>query len=251
MDVSSAERGGPRITYGGAMSEQPGTQEISHLTLEERLDLRHGAERLETEFAELLSRETIDEYIHSSYVHLAASARIKRFVPLLAERFARQRLRALLVVEGRHESGVPTVIFVDEHNAGRSQIAMAYLDRLAGERVASWSGGREPAPAIFPDVVTAMQEVGISLRDEFPKHWTSEVLAAADLIVTMGPQLSPQESGSTPVEVWDVKNPGVTDLDGVRAIRDDLRARVEGLVAGDLAKAMELGRKPLQTPATA
>lgn len=203
----------------------------SHLTTEERLALRHGAERLVAEFDGKHDRQTVEEYIHSSYVHLASSARIPNFIPLLAERFARQRLQALAKVQDQHDAGVPTVIFIDEHNAGRSQMAMALLHSIAGDDVASWSGGHDPAPAIFDVVKDVMDEVGISLADEYPKHWTPEVLQAADLIVTMGHQLSPDEAGQTPVRVWDVRPPYQAGHDSVRAIREDLRQRVQSLVA--------------------
>jgi protein-tyrosine-phosphatase len=74
---------------------------------------------------------------------------------------------------------VPIVLFLCVHNAGRSQMALGWLERLAGGRVVGWSGGSEPAGEVNPAAVEAMREVGISLEDEFPKPWTDEIVRAA------------------------------------------------------------------------
>ena len=108
------------------------------------------------------------------------------YLPLLAERFARQRLRALAEVEGKHDIGVPVVLFLCTHNAGRSQMALGFFNHLAGDRAIAWSGGSEPVSMINPSAVTAMRDRGIDISAEYSKPWTDEVVRAADVVVTMG-----------------------------------------------------------------
>ncbi len=98
--------------------------------------------------------------------------------PLLAEKFARQRLHALATVEGRSQDGRPTVSFLCTHNAGRSQMALGFFQHLAGGAAVAWSGGSEPASTINPAAVEAMRERGIDISAEFPKPWTEEVVRA-------------------------------------------------------------------------
>lgn len=202
----------------------------SSLQPEERLALRHAAERLVEEFAPDVERQTVEEYVRSSYLHLAEHARIQRFVPLLAERFARQRIAAFAKVESGSEAGIPTVVFLDEHNAGRSQMARKILNDLAGGRAQAWSGGRTPTADVDENVLIAMRELGLDLREEFPKPWTPEVLAAADQIVLLGTTLD-EPVDATLVRWDDVPDPLGLSLDEVRAIRDDIRRRVADLLA--------------------
>ena len=92
----------------------------------------------------------------------------------------------LAKAEGRIMSDVPSVLFLCVHNAGRSQMAAGWLRHLAGDGVEVYSGGSEPASQINPAAIAAMAEVGIDIRNEFPKRWTDEVVRAADVVVTMG-----------------------------------------------------------------
>ena len=108
------------------------------------------------------------------------------YLPLLAERFLRQRLHALAKVEDKHDAGVPVVLFLWTHNAGRSQMALGFFTHLAADRAIAWSGGSEPATRINPSAIEAMRERGIDISGEFPKPWTNEVVRAADVVVTMG-----------------------------------------------------------------
>lgn len=208
-----------------------GTESISSLTLEERLALRHGAERLEAEFDGICDRDTIDEYVAASYRSLIGAARIERFIPLLSERFARQRLIAFAKIEGRHRIGIPTIVFLDEHNAGRSQMGMAFLNEMAGGRVDAWSGGKTPVDRIPDVVIEAMDEVGIPMHGEYPKPWTPEVLQAADTVVCTGTEPPAELRHQPKLEVWDVPGPLGMSLPEVRQVRDEMRERVGALVA--------------------
>src|ERR671931_450169 len=144
------------------------------LSIDQQLALRTAALRLGDEFADVYGPETIERFLHSSYDQFASHSTVPNFLPLLAERFARQRLTALAKVDGLRQDGRPVVLFLCVHNAGRSQMALGFFHHLAGDRAIAWSGGSEPRPEINPAAVTAMAEVGIDISDGFPERWTQE-----------------------------------------------------------------------------
>jgi arsenate reductase len=108
-------------------------------------------------------------FLRSGYDQFAAGSTVSNFLPLLAERFARQRLTALARVEGHHDDGKPVALFLCVHNAGRSQMALGFFQQLAGDRAVAWSGGSEPGMEINPAAVAAMAERGIDIAGEYPK----------------------------------------------------------------------------------
>ncbi len=125
---------------------------------------------------------------------------------------------------------VPTILFVCVHNAGRSQMAAALLADLGGGRVRVRSAGSDPADRINPAVLEAMAEVGIDLSNELPKPITGEGVEAADAVITMGcGDACPIYPGKL-YEDWRVDDPAGRDLDAVRRIRDEIRARVRALL---------------------
>src|SRR5918997_5439314 len=156
------------------------------LSIDQQLALRTAATNLAREFGGTFGSETIERFLYSSYDEFADRAAVLNFLPLLAERFARQRLRALARVEGKALGGTPVVLFLCTHNAGRSQMALGFFNHLAAGRAIAWSGGSEPGTSVNPAAVAAMREVGIDIAGEFPKPWTDEVVRAADVVVTMG-----------------------------------------------------------------
>ena len=122
------------------------------------------------------------------------------------------------------------VLFVCAENAGRSQMAAALLDRYANGRVRVRSAGSEPADQVNPRVVEAMAEVGVDISREFPKPITDEAVRAADVVITMGcGDACPIYPGKR-YEDWEVDDPAELDLEGVRRVRDQIRARVEALL---------------------
>ncbi|TMM12238.1 MAG: arsenate reductase ArsC, partial [Actinobacteria bacterium] len=144
-----------------------------------------AAEALQEEFAGTFSRETIARYIAESADRLSES-RINVFVPVLAHRFARERLLALAQAEGSIVKEQPEVLFVCVHNAGRSQMAAGLLKLRSDGRVNVRSAGSLPADQINPAVIEAMEEVGVDMGEAFPKPLTDEVVRAADVVITMG-----------------------------------------------------------------
>jgi arsenate reductase len=204
---------------------------LDKLPLAEQHIVRNVAARLEKDFAGTFGRETIERFLADSLEQLVPQATVTSFLPLLAERFARDRLRALAKVEGLDPSGKPSILFLCVHNAGRSQMAAGWARQLAGDTVDVFSGGSEPASSINPSVVAAMSEVGIDITEEFPKPWTEEIVRAADVVITMGcGDACPLYPGKR-YEDWELTDPAGQDVDAVRPIRDDIKARVEALLA--------------------
>ncbi len=216
------------------MTDSPVTHAHYHrddLTLDQRHALKTAATRLQREFEGTFGIETIDRFLHASYDQFAGRATVVNFLPLLAERFARQRLTALARVEGKAHTGMPTVLFLCTHNAGRSQMALGFFTHLAGDNAVAWSGGSEPGDEINPAAVAAMAEVGIDITGEFPKPWTEEILQAADVIITMGcGDACPLYPGHR-YEEWQLEDPAGHDVAAVRPIRDDIETRVRHLLA--------------------
>jgi arsenate reductase len=204
---------------------------MTDLTIDQNLALKSAAARLAQEFDGVFGRETIELYLRSSYDQFATRASVGNFLSLIAERFARQRLRALAKIEGRSDDGRPTVLFLCVHNAGRSQMALGWFNHLAGDRAVAWSGGSEPGTEINPSAVAAMAEVGIDITGEFPKPWTDEIVQASDVVITMGcGDACPLFPGKR-YEDWVLEDPAGQDVDAVRPIRDEIRGRVEALLA--------------------
>lgn len=188
-------------------------------------------DRLVEEFRGVFGPETIDRLADDSLAALMESATVFNFLPLLAVRFTRERLTALAQAEGYMTTNEPEILFVCVHNAGRSQIAARLATALSGGRVRVRSAGSAPKDEINPVVAQAMAEIGLGLDDAFPKILTDEVVRAADVVITMGcGDACPLYPGKRYLD-WQVDDPAGQDLDTVRRIRDDIRARVEGLLA--------------------
>jgi protein-tyrosine-phosphatase len=205
---------------------------MTDLTVEQSLALKSAARRLADEFDGIFGKETIELFLQTSYDQFAGRASVGNFLSLMGERFARQRLRALARVEGRADDGVPIVLFLCVHNAGRSQMALGWFGHLAGDRAIAWSGGSEPGTVVNPVAVAAMAEVGIDISDEYPKPWTQEIVQAADVVVTMGCGDACPIFPGTRYEDWTLDDPAGQDLDTVRRIRDEIRGRVVTLLDG-------------------
>jgi len=127
---------------------------------------------------------------------------------------------------------VPEVLFVCVHNAGRSQMAAALLDRYAAGRIHIRSAGSEPASALNPRVVEAMGEIGLDISREFPKPLTDDYVRAADVVITMGcGDTCPIYPGKR-YEDWELEDPAGRDLDAVRRIRDEIDVHIKKLVGG-------------------
>ncbi len=193
-------------------------------------ELRHAVERLHRRFRGYFNTETIERVIADSAAKLERSARVADWVPLLAERFSGDRLRAM----SRLETGTrlnPAVLFLCVHNAGRSQMAAGFMRELSGGAVDVFSGGSEPAESVNRIVVEAMAERGIDIAEEAPQPWSDEIIRAADVVVTMGcGDACPVIPGKRYLD-WELDDPSGRPLEDVRPIRDEIEARVRHLLA--------------------
>ena len=124
----------------------------------------------------------------------------------------------------------PSVLFVCVHNAGRSQMAAGYLQHLAGDRIQVRSAGSMPADQINPVAVQAMLEEGIDIAAQQPKVLTDEAVQESDVVITMGCGDACKFYPGKRYEDWALEDPAGQDIDAVRPIRDDIRARVEALI---------------------
>ena len=125
----------------------------------------------------------------------------------------------------------PTVLFVCVHNAGRSQMAAGYMKELSGGRVEVLSAGSEPKDQINPIAIAAMAEEGIDIADNVPKILTTEAVKESDVVITMGcGDTCPIFPGKR-YEDWELEDPAGKDLETVRRVRDDIRGRIENLLA--------------------
>jgi len=196
-----------------------------------RQRVERAADALQEEFAGTFGRETIARYIAESADLLGNSA-VSAFVPLLAHRFARERLKALGQAEGLIAKEQPEVLFVCVHNAGRSQMAAGLVNLRSEGRIHVRSAGSTPGDVISPLVIEAMAELGIDLAEAFPKPLTDDFVRAADVVVTMGcGDACPIYPGKR-YEDWDLPDPATSgSLETVRAIRDEIDQRVRRLVA--------------------
>jgi len=200
-----------------------------------RNHVEKAADALQDEFAGTFSRETIARYIAES-VDLLGNSSVSVFVPVLAHRFARERLKALGQADGLIVKEQPEVLFVCVHNAGRSQMAAGLVTLRSEGRIHVRSAGSAPGESINPLVVEAMAELGIDLSTAFPKPLTDEVVRAADAVITMGcGDACPIYPGKR-YEDWALDDPAEAEsLESVRVIRDEIDTRVRALVAGLVA----------------
>jgi arsenate reductase (thioredoxin) len=214
------------------MTNSPVTHHLRRdLSIDQQVALKSAATRLQRDYEGAFGVETIERFLHSSYDQFAGRATVPNFLPLLAERFAGQRLNALARVEGKVADGKPTVLFLCTHNAGRSQMALGYFTHMAGGDAVAWSGGSEPGNEVNPSAIEAMAEVGIDITGEFPKPWTDEIVQAADVVITMGcGDACPIFPGKR-YENWELPDPAGQSVDAVRPIRDDIEGRVRRLLA--------------------
>ena len=201
---------------------------LADLSVQDRLQLGTTLAHLQREFVGRFDEETIEHFVVDSFRRLASTAKVHDFLGVLSERFARERLSAMLDTE-RGADTPPSVLFLCVHNAGRSQMAAGFLRTSAHDGIRVYTGGSEPGSELNPVVVEAMAEVGIDISEEFPKPWTEEVVRAVDVIVAMGcGDVCPVYPGTRRVE-WDLDDPEGQPIEVVRRIRDAIKGHVDGL----------------------
>jgi protein-tyrosine-phosphatase len=206
-----------------------GIEEFSDIAL--RLDQAHG--QLCREFEGIYDPAHIRRVLDASAKELEG-ANVASFVPILAHRYARERLRAQAQTEGKLEKELTDVLFVSLTGGGRAQIGAALLDQKTSGAVTVHAAATGAALDVDPNVRTVLEEVGIDAAEAYTRPISQEVLAGAEVIVTMGRSVG---DVSIPEHVrhidWRVGDPAGAELDEVRRVRDDIARRVE-LLAEEL-----------------
>ncbi|MFD7460706.1 MULTISPECIES: arsenate-mycothiol transferase ArsC [unclassified Streptomyces] len=193
--------------------------------------LAAGIAHLALRYRGRFSPETIQRLVIDSYERLAEHARVRTHLVVLAEHLATERLDALAHIDGAPGSGLPRVLFVCSHNAGRSQMAAALLTHRAEGHVVVSSAGTHPAAEVEPAVAQVLTEAGVDLTDAFPKPLTDEVVQAADIVITMGcGDACPVLPGRRYLD-WPVTDPEGAPITVVRGIRDEIDAHITDLLA--------------------
>ncbi len=192
------------------------------------------ARDLAAKYQGTFNEQTVRQMVQECFQMLATDATVTTYLPVLAGRFARDRLRAQALIDGISVKETPEVLFLCVHNAGRSQMAAAWMDHLSGGRVTVRSAGSAPTGEVNPIATEVMAEVGIELAEAFPKPMTNDVVRASDVIVTMGcGDACPVYPGKRYLD-WELPDPAGKSVAEVRAIRDTIRKHVEALL-NDLA----------------
>lgn len=182
-------------------------------------------------FRGVFSEETVARCVEDSYAQIGDRPTVgPNFLPIFVEKFARERLQAVAQAEGIVAKDLPEVLFVCEHNAGRSQMAAALTHELSHGAVAVRSAGTQPGDQINPVVVDAMREIGVDVRMEFPKPLTDEVVRAADVVITMGCGDSCPIYPGKRYQDWPIADPAGQPIEAVREIREDVRQHVAELL---------------------
>jgi protein-tyrosine-phosphatase len=186
---------------------------------------------LVAEFDGIYARGTVARMIEDCIDRLGEIT-FTHFVPVLVERFARERLLAGAQASGTLPKYVPNVVFICSQNAGRSQMAAALARHVSEGQIAARSAGSDPASHIDLAVIEAMAELDIDMTFEYPKPVTDEVLRAADVVVTMGcNDACPVVPGPRYLD-WHIADPAGRNLDEVRRIRLDITNHVLDLLKG-------------------
>jgi protein-tyrosine-phosphatase len=201
-----------------------------HVDAATRRRLERDFADLRREYTPLLGAAEVDRCLQDTLDRLTTGARATSFVPLLAQRFARQELRAMAQSAGTLEKSVPEVLFVCVHDAGRSQIAAALLDQRAGGAVHVRTAGTNPSAEVNPAVAAALANRGLSVTRAYAKPLTDAAVRAADVIVTIGCPDAVSANGHDRFD-WDVPDPDGGDKAEIAALCDELDRRVAGLLA--------------------
>ena len=187
-------------------------------------------EHLAYDYDQWFTRDEVTALFDDSLTQLTSTIVVTAFVPVLAEKLTRQRLDAKAQADGKQPKRVPEVLFVCTHNAGRSQMAAALAHHYAGDALHIRTGGSAPGGQIHPEVAHAMKQIGLSLDEEFPKPLTDEVVAAADVVVTMGCGDECPYLPGRRYEDWPIADPAGRTEQDVAAIRNDVDDHVRELL---------------------
>jgi arsenate reductase len=196
-----------------------------------KLHIERAVDGLAAEFEGVHSRETIQRIVDDSVRQLVRGAEVEDFLPALAHRYARERLKALGRAHGPEEAE-PDVLFIGLEDSARGQMAAALMTLRSKGRIVAHSGGSAAGAQVDPAVVEVMAELDVDLSEAYAKPLAREVLEAADVVVTMGRSVGAVEiPEGTRHEDWRVGDPTGAPADEVRRVRDEIDTRVTALLA--------------------
>lgn len=198
-----------------------------------QLALKKARDAVHRDFDSLFPETQVEQIFNDSLDRLQGQVKFAEYVPALAEKLTRDRLKGAALSSGALSRNVPEVLFVALHDTGRGQMGAAIMTQLAGGKVNVQSAGTHgEAGMVDPVVAQAMSEIGVDMTEGYSKPLTDEVLNAADVIVTMGRSTGDVEipEGARHVD-WRIGDPGGgAPLEEVRYIRDEIKQRVEQLL---------------------
>ncbi len=193
--------------------------------------VQRAIDALVDEFGDVHSRETIERVMNESVVQLVRPAEIDDFLPTLAHRFTRERLKAMGRAHGP-ERALPDILFLGLGDSGRGQIAAALVTLRSEGRVVAHSAGSTAAVQVDPAVVEVMAELAVDLTEAYAKPLSAEILAAVDIVVTMGRSVGSVEIPEATRHLdWRVGDPNGASVDEARRVREDIDRRVQALLA--------------------
>jgi arsenate reductase (thioredoxin) len=206
------------------------SQEADVFPERDRHVLDRTAAHLHERYGHVADRQTVNRILLQSYRDLDRQAAVKTHIPLVAGNFAEAKLRALGIAQGSIEAPLPRVLFVDDANAGRSQMAASMLLKFSGGRIAARSAGLQPVGHLYEDALTVMAESGIDLDQAYPKPLSADIHEAAQYVVTLDCADEVDHLDGKDYRNWDVPNVQGRSLEDIRALRDDLESRVRALI---------------------
>ena len=200
---------------------ETGVDPVTQHHVEEMID------RLVAEFGDRFERDRIAELMADSVTQLATSAQVPDFLPVLAYRFTRERLGSI----GRAAGTSSDVVFVSLSGGGRGQMAAALTTLLSDGQVTAHAAGSSQHGVLDATVETVIRELGVDTSEFFVRPVSSDILAAADVIVTMGHSVGKVElPEGVKHEDWRVGDPVGASIEETRRVRDDIERRVRGLL---------------------
>ncbi|HEX5117427.1 MAG TPA: BTAD domain-containing putative transcriptional regulator [Pseudonocardiaceae bacterium] len=209
-----------------ALLPVPADPPAPSVTVDPGRALRRAGARLHDEFDGVLGHEIVQRFLYGGYDRLLAHSTVRTYLPLLAERSARQRLRALA---DARPGGTPTVLFRHAPGSASGRMALGFFEHLAGDLAVAWSNGPVPAGRPSSSVIAAMAERGIDITGRVATPWTDQLPHPADVVVAIG-EAGPAVPGKRCLH-WELPETGDTHVEDVRPVRDEIERRVRTLLA--------------------
>ncbi|RZU63325.1 low molecular weight phosphatase family protein [Zhihengliuella halotolerans] len=191
--------------------------------------LMREVNHLAARYRGIFAPEMIERYLFESYTTLSRSARVRTYLAATATHFTADRLHALAQSMGAAPKDQPEVLFVCVENAGRSQLAAAFMRKIGGDAISVRSAGSNPSAELHPVTLYLMQQRGLPTEGLYPKPLTDDVVRAADVVVTMGCGDACPIYPDKQYTDWDLDDLRAVDEAGAEAVAEDIERRVTAL----------------------